>query len=466
MARNRNSARASRVLYCAMTASTQPGVWAGSTNRKYRSEASATTTPAIPQAKPVPSGPGPLPEYPYIQGRIQHHRGSLCDLSGRCDRGRTSLQQEVKPREHDRAAEDRQEARLLRENEPGQERGDDRLGQDGARDDRGLDVAQGPVEDRMAHQLGPCGDRRQPEPRFARITPQRDFQDDGDGQQRRRCRRVYGCGVGEDAYAPGTGRASDQDVHRHRHGPDEREHVSQEGGRSDRPIEGDDRRARYGEKDAKKRERAGTLPEEQVSQHRDEDRLGGYEDDARGHTRIVERGDPEPEMGPYPIPYPVPEKCPTFSRELPPAGPLLAPHRATIHRLGHGTQPHPAKGGDRPDAVQRVGHHEDLANASATCELGHPQGRFPGAPGHILAHDRRLGYAHLPQDTRHYDGLVGRMFALAAGRYEDLDPTTEVQLASVTGPDLQRRARPPARQYLRPENHGDPGTTFCAENGR
>jgi hypothetical protein len=48
MAKNRNRARASRVLYCANAARTQPGVSAGSTKRKYRSETSATSTPAIP----------------------------------------------------------------------------------------------------------------------------------------------------------------------------------------------------------------------------------------------------------------------------------------------------------------------------------------------------------------------------------------------------------------------------------
>ena len=35
---------------------------------------------------------------------------------------------------------------------------------------------------------------------------------------------------------------------------------------------------------------------------------------------------------PYPMPYPVPDQSPTFPEELPPSGPLLAPHRATIHR--------------------------------------------------------------------------------------------------------------------------------------
>src|SRR5215211_8629572 len=79
MARNRKTARASRVLYWAITARTQPDVSAGSTKRKYRSETRATSTPTIPQAKPVLSGPEPLLGRPYIQRRIQHHRGSLCD---------------------------------------------------------------------------------------------------------------------------------------------------------------------------------------------------------------------------------------------------------------------------------------------------------------------------------------------------------------------------------------------------
>src|SRR5215210_1655457 len=80
MARNRKRARASLVLYCAITARTQPDVSAGSTKRKYRSETSATSTPTIPQAKPVRSGPELLLGRLYIQRRIQHHRGRLCDL--------------------------------------------------------------------------------------------------------------------------------------------------------------------------------------------------------------------------------------------------------------------------------------------------------------------------------------------------------------------------------------------------
>src|SRR5829696_6041633 len=309
MASNRKAARASRVLYWAITARTQPDVSAGSTKRKYRSETSATSTPTIPQTKPVLSGPEPLLGRLYIQRRIQHHRGSLCDpklsafsalqaaSSGGLDRGRTSLEQEEESPEHDHPADDREDTGPLGEDEPGQERGNDGFCQDGAGDDRGFDVAQGPVEDRMAHQLRPHGYGRQPEPRLARITPELDIEYEGDGKQRGRCRRVHDYGVREHPDAPSTGGAPDQDVHGHRHGPDEREHVSEEGGGSDRPIEGDDCRARYGDQDAEKRERAGALPEEQVSQHRDEDRLGGYEDDARGHARIVERGDPEPEMG-------------------------------------------------------------------------------------------------------------------------------------------------------------------------
>jgi hypothetical protein len=156
------------------------------------------------------------------------------------------------------------------------------------------------------------------------------------------------------------------------------------------------------------------------------------------------------------MPYPVPDQSPTFPDELPSTGPLLAPHRATIHGLRHSEQANPAEGGDRPDAVQWVRHHKDLADASVVCDLSHPHGGFPGAPGGILAQDRRLRYTHLPQDARHHHSLTGRMFALTAGREEEISQSPNVQLARVTRPEIQRRARPPTWQYLRPENHGDP----------
>src|SRR5215204_1186355 len=127
IARKKYRARASRVLYWAMTARIQPGVSAGSTNRKYRSEASATSTPAIPKTKPVLSGPDPLPCWPFIQGGYSIPCATLCDLctlksslGDGLDRDRTSLEETIQPGEHDCAAEDRQEAGLLREDEPGQ----------------------------------------------------------------------------------------------------------------------------------------------------------------------------------------------------------------------------------------------------------------------------------------------------------------------------------------------------------
>jgi hypothetical protein len=158
------------------------------------------------------------------------------------------------------------------------------------------------------------------------------------------------------------------------------------------------------------------------------------------------------------MPYPVPDQSPTFPDELPSTGPLLAPHRATIHRLRYSEQAYPAEGSDRPDAVQWVCNHKDLADAPVVYDFSHPHGGFPGALGSILAHDRRLGHTHLPQDARHHDSLTGRTFALTAGRYEEISHAPNVQLARVTRPDLQRRARPPSWQYLRPENHGDPGS--------
>src|SRR5215213_11274521 len=161
------------------------------------------------------------------------------------------------------------------------------------------------------------------------------------------------------------------------------------------------------------------------------------------------------------MPYPVPDQSPTFPDELPSPGPLLAPHRATIHRLRHSKKPNPAEGGDRPDAVQWVCDHKDLADAPVVSDLSHPHGRFPGAPGSILAQDRRLWYTHLPQDTRHHDSLTGRMFTLAAGRYEEISQALTVQLACMPRPDLQRGARSPARQYLGPENHSDTGSSSC-----
>src|SRR5215217_5654599 len=166
------------------------------------------------------------------------------------------------------------------------------------------------------------------------------------------------------------------------------------------------------------------------------------------------------------MPYPVPDQSPTFPDELPSPGPLLAPHRATIHRLRHSKKPSPAEGGDRPDAVQWVCDHKDLADAPVVSDLSHPHGGFPGAPGSILAQDRRLGHTHLPQDARHHDSLTGRTFALTAGWYEVISHAPNVQLARVTRPGLQRRARPPSWQYLRPENHGDPGSGSYAVRDR
>jgi hypothetical protein len=168
----------------------------------------------------------------------------------------------------------------------------------------------------------------------------------------------------------------------------------------------------------------------------------------------------------YPMPYPVPDQSPTFPDVLPPTGPLLAPHRATIHRLRHSEQAYPPEGGDRPDAVQRVCHHKDLADASVVSDLSHLHGGFPGAPGGILGQDRRLRYTHLPQDSRHHDSLGGRMFALTAGRYEEISQAPNVQLARMPRPDLQRRTRPPSWQYLCPENHGDPGSGHHALRDR
>src|SRR5215204_2630264 len=141
------------------------------------------------------------------------------------------------------------------------------------------------------------------------------------------------------------------------------------------------------------------------------------------------------------MPYPVPDQSPTFPDELSPPGPLLAPHRATIHRLRHSKQADPAEGGDRPDAVQRVGHHEDFTDVSTAGDLGHLHGGFPGAPGVILAHDRRLGNTHPPQDAGHHDGLAGGMFAFTAGRYEEVEQAPTVQLARVPRPYFQRMAR-------------------------
>ena len=81
-----------------------------------------------------------------------------------------------------------------------------------------------------------------------------DLEAEGDGQQRRRCRRVHDYGIGEHTDAPGgAGGATVQDVHGHRHGPDEGEHVPKHGGRSYGPVEGDDGRTRYGDHDAKER---------------------------------------------------------------------------------------------------------------------------------------------------------------------------------------------------------------------
>src|SRR5918992_3389168 len=91
----------------------------------------------------------------------------------------TSLQEKIQTGEHDHASYDGQQAWSLGEDEPGQKRCDDGLGQDGARDDGGLHVAQGPVEDRMAHELRPSGDRRQPGPGYSGVTPETDVEAEG-----------------------------------------------------------------------------------------------------------------------------------------------------------------------------------------------------------------------------------------------------------------------------------------------
>jgi hypothetical protein len=164
--------------------------------------------------------------------------------------------------------------------------------------------------------------------------------------------------------------------------------------------------------------------------------------------------------------YPVPDQSPTFPDELPSTRPLLAPHRATIHRLRYSEQANPAEGGDGPDAVQRVCHYKDLADTSVVSDLSHPHGGFPGAPGTILAQDRCLRYTHLPQDARHHDSLTRRILALTAGRYQEINQVPTVQPARVTRPCLQRRAWSPTTQYLRTQNHGDPGSGPCAVRDR
>ena len=151
------------------------------------------------------------------------------------------------------------------------------------------------------------------------------------------------------------------------------------------------------------------------------------------------------------MPYPVPDQSPTFPEELPLRDHFLR-HIGLLY-TGSATarQANPAEGGDRPDAVQGVCHLRGLQDVSAPCDLSHPHGGFPGAPGGILAHDRRLWHTHLPQDVRHHDGLSGRMFALAAGRYEEISQAPTVQRACMPCPGLQRRARSPPGSTCAPK---------------
>src|SRR5918993_3793603 len=114
----------------------------------------------------------------------------------------TSLEENIQPGEHDGPSDDRQKARPLGEHEPGRERCDDGLGQDGARDDGGLHMAKGPVVDRMTHKLRPSGDRRQPEPGLSGVTPETDVEAESDGRSYGRENNPTPCLILYQARAP------------------------------------------------------------------------------------------------------------------------------------------------------------------------------------------------------------------------------------------------------------------------
>src|SRR5215208_7974043 len=77
-----------------------------------------------------------------------------CFSTDRFRRNAASPQEEEETEEHHAAAEDSREAGLLGEYQPGEERRDDGLGEDGAGDHRRLDVAERPVKNCVAHEIG------------------------------------------------------------------------------------------------------------------------------------------------------------------------------------------------------------------------------------------------------------------------------------------------------------------------
>src|SRR5215210_7186107 len=138
--------------------------------------------------------------------------------------------------EHDGAAEDGRETGSLGEDQPGEERGDDGFGEDGAGDDRGLYVAERPVKDRVAHDLGPERYRREPEPGLPGIAPEPNVEDERGAKKRERGGGVHHDRVRQDPDAPRPGGAPDQDVDRDRDRPDEGEHVTEDSRRPDRAV--------------------------------------------------------------------------------------------------------------------------------------------------------------------------------------------------------------------------------------
>src|SRR5215213_11892570 len=106
-------------------------------------------------------------------------------------RNPASPQEQEETEEHHAAAKDSREAGFLGEYQPGEERRDNGLGEDGAGDHRRLDVAERPVKYCVAHELGTQRYRPEPEPGLARVAPEPDVEDEHHRQEHERGGGVY-----------------------------------------------------------------------------------------------------------------------------------------------------------------------------------------------------------------------------------------------------------------------------------
>src|SRR5215210_980832 len=150
----------------------------------------------------------------------------------------------------------------------------------------------------MAQNLWSERDREEPEPGLPGVAPKGLTSVEHRRRERRRGRGVDHDRVRQDTDACGTQGAADKDVDGDRYRPNHREPVTEERGGPYRPARGDHRRPDERDQNAGESQRGGTLPEDQIRQYRHEDRLGAHQHHARRHARVVERGDPEPEMRP------------------------------------------------------------------------------------------------------------------------------------------------------------------------